>query len=80
MILVWPSHYITVMSSSITSERCHPLQCLLFLEKELVSLGAMCAASLLKEDTVLPFAGTYVYEYQIVLYTCTEVYGSSWLM
>jgi len=46
---------------------------LLFLEKELVSLGAMCAASLLKEDTVLPFAGTYVYEYQSVLYTCAIV-------
>ena len=34
-----------------------PLQCLLLLEKELVSLGAMCAASMLKENTVLPFAG-----------------------
>ena len=33
------------------------LQCLLLLEKELVTLGAMCAASLLREDTVLPFAG-----------------------
>ena len=32
-------------------------QCLLLLEKELVSLGAMCAASMLKENTVLPFAG-----------------------
>lgn len=30
---------------------------MLFLEKELVALGGMCAASLLKEDTVLPFAG-----------------------
>ena len=39
---------------------CHVLclQCLLFLEKELVTLGAMCAASLLKEDMTLPFAGT----------------------
>lgn len=32
-------------------------QCLLLLEKELVALGAMCASSMLKEDTVLPFAG-----------------------
>ena len=36
---------------------CVLLQCVLFLEKELVALGAMCSASLLKEDTVLPFAG-----------------------
>ena len=35
------------------------LQCLLLLEKELVSLGAMCAASMLKESTILPFAGKY---------------------
>ena len=34
-----------------------PSQCLLFLEKELSTLGSMCAASLLNEDTVLPFAG-----------------------
>ncbi len=33
------------------------LKCLLFLEKELAALGSMCAASLLKNDTVLPFAG-----------------------
>ena len=32
-------------------------QCVLFLEKELVALGGMCAASLLKEETILPFAG-----------------------
>ena len=37
-----------------------PLQCLLFLEKELVTLGAMCAASLLREDTALPFAGQQI--------------------
>ena len=29
---------------------------MLFLEKELVALGGMCAVSLLKEDTVLPYA------------------------
>ena len=36
---------------------CVSVQCLLFLEKELTTLGSMCAASLLSEDTVLPFAG-----------------------
>jgi len=34
-----------------------PLQCLLFLEKELTTLGSMCAASLLRNDAVLSFAG-----------------------
>jgi hypothetical protein len=34
----------------------NPAECVLFLEKELVALGGMCAASLLKEETILPFA------------------------
>ena len=33
------------------------LQCLLLLEKELIALGTMCAVSLLRDDTVLPFTG-----------------------
>ena len=33
------------------------LQCLLLLEKEVVTLGAMCAGALLKEDLGLPFPG-----------------------
>ena len=31
------------------------LQCLKLLEKELVSLGAMCASTLLRDDVVLPY-------------------------
>ena len=42
---------------SITPQLNFCFQCLLFLEKELTTLGSMCAASLLNEDTVLPFAG-----------------------
>ena len=30
------------------------------MEKELTTLGSMCAASLLNEDTILPFAGMHL--------------------
>ena len=47
---------------------CTVPQCVLLLEKELVALGAMCAASLLKEDTVLPFAGQWGPLYTLCIY------------
>ena len=42
---------------SVCGEQLSSSQCLLLLEKELVSLGAMCATSLVKENMILPFAG-----------------------
>lgn len=48
---------VAILSYCVCSIHSISLQCLLLLEKELVSLGAMCAASMLKENTVLPFAG-----------------------
>lgn len=47
-------------------------QCLLLLEKELVSLGAMCATSLLKDTAVLPFAGGFMFS--LFLFMCVREY------